>query len=477
MKYVLLYQLKFCRGEKNTSLFSPLSPRMDATHLSKVATEVRNAFQMPPKTTPEEAVKAWVLAQTQTRDFIRAHGRTVMSPAAAAALTSDANLKTKISYSRRASETTEEFNIPSSVASWADEVWSAAAAGLCAAPTHDVRNFRTGDAHMTHSSDCAYLIHLDNELVSRVPELYSKMTNEPFLLYAMHNADDTIRREVAEACARHLDSANVAVVTEKLLAAQDNLLEAETGDQEDAARQFAEVMKAAGFAPGVEVTFDSSKWATAAPEVFQEPPASAEAAAEFYIGELALTSDNTLDEPFDAAVKSFAHSVGLDPTGSRDYQRWSYLVAGMRNAPQLVSVLLADETKGVHDRLNTMLLSGKQVHDEVFFPNLVTRTLENERTDNPLTEKRRQLLKEVNSFMKNVYSAESECDGDALTHEHVAMWLTANSAGQAAERLGQWFTRPLDHSQEVRLNDYLTKSKGPSPSAMLALRDIYFSKL
>lgn len=461
----------------------------DARVLCELALETVDSLKIKPNAAavpPIDAVKSWILAQGCSSSFNLNNAKKIVSATAAKALYSLENraLMVSLSLTIDAPSDGSDFVAPCNSHSWPKSTWKACIEHVQPHTEHTPHNFISGEAIMSHYSDCSQYVELENELKQRLPHLAARFKNVPLVLYAMQGASSARMADVVQMCA---DCCGGSVEdAEAMRHIVKNLRETHLNDNvEEHTRQFVSVMRAVEFSPSVAhlITYNRAQWPVAK-EGLNTGSSDEQSEIEqlldtdknvSYEGAVRTDHSVTLDHAADVSAKAFAQQVEFSPMHHLDDHRFLYVIGGTRNAASLFSSLFSDEPEHTQQSFTQYITGarGEPLHDDTVFPHMISSVFERPRSDAFMDAEHSTLMNEVNSFVRSVYGSIPSND-ELLRERRIVMWLTANSRGDAARRLTEW-CGITDSAQLNNLEAYLRNNKGPTPKAMHALRNIYFS--
>lgn len=468
---------------------------LHARTLCELALEMSDTLKLRPTSmTGVEAVKTWLLAQGCSPSFLATHAKSIVCLPAAKALTSPLLAPTLVGFHLdvgNAVSNEDEYSHTCTACSWPRESWQACITCLQPNAEHDPRNFLSGDEAMIRHNECSQYVQLEAALrqqLSHISSSAERLQNVPLVLYALQAATDARLRDACKMCAECVggspaDAVTMARLTKRIYA--EHMVE----DEAEVARQYVAVLHDACLRPEVAslVTCNRSAWpaelTSSGVNSEEEDHRTLPPPSQAYMHEATVRSHRTimLDHPADISAKAFAQQVGFSPLHHMDDHRFLYVVAGMRNCAPLLCAMFADEPEHTQMALDQYVLQtrgGAPLHDDMVYPNLLGAVFERPRPDLFMEREHSVLMKEVNSFVRTLNGVDTPVpsEEELPRARRIAMWLTANSRGDTATRLSQWFS-VAGSAQLTNLDHYLRTTSGPSTPAMHALRSIYFAGL
>lgn len=346
------------------------------------------------------------------------------------------------------------------------QTWVALAQAAAPSKNHDIAHFREIRQRMTELHECSHFVNLTNAAAPLKLNAGTLIT-----LYATGNAGVRRREEVCRALA------TPAASSKQLFDLQTKYVaDVWKTEPAEANRQLKTVLASMTLADAEKISHDAADidhmLAAAAPQPKVAVAAPAATTASAYVAEISLRNDGRMDDAADAIVKAFCHKANVPVDQHRDSQRRVYLTAGLRNASALVeqdSTTFPPHVRDYVHAISAITSTHADVHRPEYFPAVVEKILEEQRTLQPLRTEKRTLMMEVNQFMQAVFGPAACEDASLLKTNSVRLWLLANSAGPSWSATSM----NLTDAQETAYQRYLSATKGPSIEAMMALKKLY----
>ena len=372
------------------------------------------------------------------------------------------------------------------------DTWNALFAATSVGDCHDIRAFTKNNQRIPNAHECHSMTSLthaiDEALVGRAisDERLERLHSAAAVLYGTANAGDIYRSDVCNAMAEY--TGNVLSAGELMRLQQTCCSNLWTTNERDAVRQFNAVigaLKVSDFDGAATLNREkisemflgncvASRKAkrTVMPTISQ---INKENCGDEVETSVSLRSDGKLDLPHDAVVKAFSTRAGMCVSATQDMQRLAYLVAGLRNASELVEGLPIPQKPTAY--IKTLASSPEKnssVHDAVYYPNFITDLVEEKRAPRPCCRETLALMKEVNYFVSSVFGPdESPGEPRVLDSKNICRWLSMNSASAGRDTPDYWGGGLLTAAQDERREAYLASVSGPSPKSIVALKELY----
>jgi hypothetical protein len=447
-----------------------MDPKNLAFEMSRVALHVAHFFGLPESAlkSPENCVRAFLYVHSGTSNDPTIVGAVCggnVTLAQKVCSSAEPSLAARYSYHSRP-VAADSAPIPGRKFLFIPESsWQAMAKSLTPNENHDITRFRKLCQRMPNSHECSQLVHLTTTLESKIGD-HAYLGGAAAVLYCTANAGDRRREEVCSAL-----SPLLGLSSDVLLNIQNECVTSQwEQNPEHSAHQFHTVLSQLQIKDADRLTADFKELDKLAPV---QPPKAATPSpptpATPIIAEVSMRNDGRMDKPADSIVKAFSHKSSLPIETSRDKQRVTYLVAGLRNGPRLVDALdISPNTCDFIKGISTVKSTHASVHLPEHFPAVVDVILEKKRSLLPLSAEKKTLMMEVNEFVKSVFGAHMCTDASVLDTANIRAWLLANSAGASWSS-----TMQLNEQEEAAYAKYLVSNAGPSIGAVLSLRKIY----